>query len=362
MGNRGYLRTQEIFAMALIIISIKLTDSTPSLLAQKGQNGFWLIPILSFALILPGFLLMIYLLKKYENKNLIELFESILGQWFGKLIGFILFLFAFFAMTLDSRNYVEQIKLLYFPETPSDLIFIIFFGIVFFGAKKGIEVIGFTSWISFFVLNFFTFLIIVLIWGDIVVERIYPIFGSGLDHLLNQGYQKAAMFSEIFFFLIAYQAAKQTEMFRKGIVIAFTYGFFLIILFYFIYVSVFDYNSIQKLAFPFHDITQYVNFGSFFTNIETIFMIFWLIAAYLKFMILLYAAGWIFGTIFNIQNFDPVLLPLAFLVVTIGLMPFNSIMNELVLRETLFMIMSPFFIFLPFLLWGIALMKGDLRK
>src|SRR5699024_1618043 len=104
----------------------KLTDSTPALLAQDTQNAFWLSPIISFVCIFPSFLLMIYLLKKYQDKNLVELLEAITTKWIGKLLGIIIFLFGFLSITFDSRNYIEQSKLLYFPESPTLFIYLIF--------------------------------------------------------------------------------------------------------------------------------------------------------------------------------------------------------------------------------------------
>ncbi len=362
MQNNGYLRIKEIIAMVLLLVGIKLSDSTPTLLAQKAQNGFWLIPLLSFICIFPGFLLMLYLLKKYQDKNLVELVETLTGKWIGKSIGLLLFLFAFFSLTLDSRNYIEQIKLLYFPESPTVMIFFLFIGIVFFGAKKGIEVIGITSWIFLPVIKVSAILVVMLVFGDMVFQRVFPIFGSGLPSILSEGVKKASIFAELFFLLIAYKVTKSTSMFPKGMIVASLLTILEMTIFYFIYISVFDYNSIEKIAFPFHDITQFINFGQFLTNIETIFMVFWLFAAFLKFIIFIYITTWIFGEIFAIRNFEPLLLPFCFLVIMIGLLPFNTVMNELVLRETLLTIMSPFFIILPYLLWGIAWGKGDLKQ
>ncbi|WP_208587118.1 GerAB/ArcD/ProY family transporter [Gracilibacillus suaedae] len=362
MQNNGFLQTKEILAITLIVIGSKLADSTPALLAQKAQNGFWLIPVIAFVCIFPSFLIMLYLLNRYQHKNMIELIETITGKWIGKIIGLLLFLFTFLTLTLNSRNYVEQIKLLYFPESPTEIIYLIFFGIVFFGAKRGFEVIGYTSWVALPIIKLSAALVIILIMGNIVIQRVFPIFGSGLPIMLSEGVKSTAIFAELFFLLIAYQSAKKTQMFTKGVIIASIIAILEIVLFYFVYITVFDYNSIGKIAFPFHDIIQYIQFGEFFTNIETIFMIFWLFAAYIKFIIFIYITAWIFGEIFAIRNFEPLLLPFSFLVIMIGLLPINSISNELVLHDSLITIMSPFLIILPVLLWIIALVKGDLKR
>ncbi|WP_018933874.1 GerAB/ArcD/ProY family transporter [Gracilibacillus lacisalsi] len=361
MQSHGFLRTKEIASIVLIFVAIKFADSTPTLLSQKAQNGFWIIPAISFIVIFPSFLVMLYLLKKYEDKHVVQLCEAITGKWLGKLIGLVFFLFAFSSMVFDARNYIEQVKMLYFPESPTDYIFFIFIIVAFFGAKRGFEVIGYTSRIALPVIKFSALLVILLIWEEVVTERVFPVFGSGLSIIATEGIIKASIFAELFFVLIAYKATKETKMFRKGAIIASIIALAELLLFYFIYITVFDYNSIEKIAFPFHDIIQRIEFGEFFTNIETIFMVFWLFAAYLKFIYFLYFSAWFFGAVFNIDNFEPLLLPLAFLVILIGLLPYNSAQTQLVYHEQLYTLMSPFFIFLPFLLWFVAWLKGDLR-
>ncbi len=362
MQNNGFLRGREIAAMVLIIVGIKLSDSTLALLAQKAQNGFWLIPIIGFVCIFPSFLILLYLLKKYKDKNLIEMFEQLLGKWGGKILGIILFLFALFTTTVQSRNYVEQIKLLYFPESPTIAIFFIFFTVAFFGAKRGIEVIGYTTWIGLLFVKLSAFLIVILVFGDVVFERIYPIFGADFSIVLKEGFLKSSMFGELIFFLIAYLAAQDTKMFRKGSIIAACIAILEITLYCIIYVTVFDYNSVSKIAFLFHDITQFINMGQYFTNIETIFMVFWLFAAFLKFIILGYIIVWIYGAVFHIRNFEPLLLPFYFIIGSYGLLPFSSARNELVFHDQLLNTMSPFLIIFPYILLLVAFMKGDLKK
>ncbi|WP_407272330.1 endospore germination permease [Radiobacillus sp. PE A8.2] len=362
MKDEKTLKAKEMFAIVVLFIGLKLSDTTPSLLAQKAQNAFWMIPIVAFIVIFPSFLLLLYLLKKYKDKNLIELMEQILGTLVGKLFGFVIFLFAFLSLALDSRNYVEQIKLLYFPESPTVIVFFIFIGVACYCAKKGFEVIGFTSFIGLPLVKIAVFLLAYLIFSKAIFPRIFPIFGTGLDVILTQGVLKGSLFAELFFLTIAYTTFKETKSFRTGGILGSIFVMVEIVLFYLIYTMVFDYNSISKIAFPFHDVTQYINFGEFITNVETFFMVFWLLAAYIRFIVFLYLVTWIFAAVFNINEFEPLILPFAFFTIIAGLLPENSLINELLLRDQLLNIMTPVLIFFPILLWIVAFSKGDLKR
>ncbi|MDL4839127.1 GerAB/ArcD/ProY family transporter [Aquibacillus rhizosphaerae] len=362
MKDYKTLTTRDMFALVTLLIGIKFADTTPALLAQKGQNGFWLIPIVSFIVVIPSFLLLIYLLKKYKDKNLVELLETILGTFSGKLLGLIIFLLAYSTLIFDSRNYVEQIKLLYYPQSPTLIIFGLFMLVAFFCAKRGFEVIGFTSWIGLPLIKFAVFLLALLVLREAVWNRIFPLFGSGLNIITMEGVKNSSIFMEFFLLTIAYTSFKDTKFFRRGSYLGSAFVVVEIVLFFLLYTIVFDYNSIGKIAFPFHEITQYINFGDYFTNIETFFMVFWLFGAFMRFIIFLYLITWIFGTVFNINEFEPLLLPFAFFTVMIGMLPENSIINEMVIRDVLLDVMTPLFVLFPFLLWFIALCKGDLKK
>ncbi|MCT2536969.1 endospore germination permease [Aquibacillus koreensis] len=362
MKDYKTLTTREMFALVTLLVGIKFADTTPALLAQKGQNAFWMIPIISFLIIFPSFLLLIYLLKRYKDKNLVELLEKVLGRFFGKSLGFLLFILAYATLIFDSRNYVEQIKLLYYPQSPTLIISIVFMAVIFFCAKRGFEVIGFTSWIGLPLIKFAVFLLAALIFKEAVWNRIFPIFGSGVQVIVMEGVKNSSIFLEFFLLTIAYTAFKDTKFFRRGSYFGGLFVIFEIILFFLLYTVIFDYNSIDKIAFPFHEITQYINFGDYFTNIETFFMVFWLFAGFMRFIILLYLITWIFGAVFNINEFEPLLFPFAFLALMIGVIPENAIVNELIIRDLLLDISTPLFVLFPFILWIVALCKGELKK
>lgn len=362
MHDQKTLRASEMFTIIGLLVGTKLTDTTATLFAQKSQNALWLTSIISFLVILPSFLLLLYLLKKFQDKNLITLMESLMGTVIGKIFGILIFISSFLLMGLDSRSYVEQLKLLYFPGSPSHVLFFIFLCVIFFGAKKGLEVIGFTSKMSFPFILASVFLLAFLIIREVVWQRIFPIFGAGLSTVLTEGVLKGSIFSEFFLLTIAYTSFKETRQFRIGTFLGMYFVIFKIIFFFIVYATVFDYNSIEKASFPFHDITQYVQLGEYFTNIETFFMVFWLLAGFLRFIIYIYLITWIFGAVFNISEFEPLLLPIAFITLLIGMIADNSIVNELVFRDTLLNYVTPLYVIFPIILWVVALLKGDLKN
>ncbi|SEO39663.1 spore germination protein (amino acid permease) [Amphibacillus marinus] len=357
MNVNKKLSSFEMFSMTLILIGMKLSDTTPSLFAQKSQNALWYIPFLAFLIVLPSFFVIMYLLEKVQAKHLVNLFELLLGKLLGKGLAFFIFLLSFLMISLDSRNYVEQIKTLYFERSSSLIIFVLFCVVCVFGAIRGIEVIGYTSKVLIPFLTASLVLVIFLVYEHMIWERIYPIFGSGLQFVLKESLFKGSIFADFILLTMAYSSFKKPSDFKIGGLIALFIAVLEITFLFLIYATVFDYNSIEKVSFPFHEITQYVQLGDFFTNIETFFMVFWLLATFLRFILLLYLQTWLFGAIFNIDEFELLVLPLGFLSMVIGLIPDNSVVTELVYRNQLLDLLTPVLIVLPFLLLAIYTLR-----
>ncbi|WP_067840345.1 GerAB/ArcD/ProY family transporter [Amphibacillus sediminis] len=347
----------EMFSLTMILIALKLTDTTPSLFAQKAQNAFWYIPLLAFIVILPSLLILLYLLKHYQAKHLINLLEILLGNKLGKAIGFIFLLLNITFISLDSRNYVEQIRNLYFLNSSTLIIFVLFTIICIFGAIRGIEVIGYTAKIFFPFIFISFFLLAFLIYEELVWDRIFPIFGSGLPLIVEESLLKGSIYSDFILLTMGYSAFRKSHDFNTGGLVGLLFAIGVITFFFLIYAVVFDYNSIEKISFPFHEITQYVNLGDFFTNIETFFMVFWLLATFIRFILLLYLLTWLFGAIFNIKHFELLILPMGYLVMVVGLVPDNSVVNELIYRNQLLNLMTPIIMGFPLVLLLIHLFK-----
>ncbi|WP_017471624.1 GerAB/ArcD/ProY family transporter [Amphibacillus jilinensis] len=351
------LTSFEMFTLTSILIGIKLTDTTPSLFSQKAQNAFWYIPLLAFICILPAFLVLLYLLYKHNAKHFVHLFELLLGQGLGKSLAFIIFILSFVMIALDSRNYVEQIKIIYFQRSSILIIFALFGGVCIFGAIRGIEVVGYTTRIFWPFIRISFFILAALIFESVVWQRIFPIFGAGVPVILEEGVSKGSLFLDFFLLTMAFSAFRKPSQFIKGGLIGLIFSIAEITFFFFLYTTVFDYNSIEKISFPFHEVTQYVNLGDFFTNIETFFMVFWLLATFLRFILLLYLITWLFGAIFNIDEFELLLLPMGFFLMVIGLLPDNAVVTELIYRNKLLNIITPVIALVPFLLLLIHFFK-----
>lgn len=344
------LTTYEICTLTIIFIGIKLTDTTPSLLSDSTQNAFWYIPLISFIVMFPFFLITLYLLNKYKADHLVDLLQILLGKTLGKALAFFIFIFSFFLSAFDFRSYVNQIELMYFDKSSITIIFALLIFISIFGAIRGIKVIGYTAKVFFPLFQISLALLVILVYPSLVFERIYPIFGSGLSNVMYEGIFKGSFFSSFILLMMILPVARKPENFYKGTIMGLIISVLQIVFLFLIYATFFDYKSIERVPYPFHDVALYIDLGSFFTNIETFFMTFWLFAVFIRFILLLYLNTWLFGATFDIDNFELLILPMGFLIMVIGLIPDNIIVNEFIYRNHLLNLNTIFLFIVPVIL------------
>ncbi|WP_409250810.1 GerAB/ArcD/ProY family transporter [Bacillus sp. SCS-153A] len=358
MNTVNKLKTRELTAIVLLLIAIKISDMTAVLLAQDTKNAFWMVPVISFVTILPTVLMMLHLLKKHKDQNLIGVINKTFGKYIGGFVGFIFFAISFAALTIDSRNTIDVLETIYFRESPSMILYAIFMFICVLAAWKGFQVLGSVTYLMLPYLKIAMLLLGVLMVKEVIFLRVFPLFGEGLKTLVWEGVKRASLFTELIILSMAYPSIKDKENYHKGILGGGIFALLELTAFFFLYCTFFDYKSIDKNAYIFHEVTQYISIGGFFTNMETFFMAFWLVASFVRFTIYLYFAAWIFGEVFSIKEFRPLMLPLAFMVVIFGSIPEDAITNVLFLRNYLLTMITPVVLAFPFLVWITAKIKG----
>ncbi|MET3508007.1 GerAB/ArcD/ProY family transporter [Halalkalibacter oceani] len=352
---------REFIAVILLLIGSKLADNTPAILVQEARNSFWMIPLVALAVFIPPFLLFLHLLKKHQNKNLIELVNHILGRYAGFVLGLLIFIVTFLTLIIDSRSFVEELSVLYYPKTPLLVLLGVLLLICGLGARLGLQHVMAASWVILPYVKVSVIFLFLLALTNNEWRRIFPLWGDGFQILLIEGVRNVSLFTDLFLLTMAYTSLRRTTAFHRASYWGLGIVSLELCIAFLLYATMFDYKSIDTVAYHFHEVTQYIHLGIYFTNIETYFMFFWLLAVIIRFIIYLYFATWIFAAVFNIKNFRQLVFPLAVLTIWLGILPENSIELTLLYRKELFLAISLLFLTTPFLLWAVEKMKGGIK-
>jgi|SRR5690625_410771 len=358
--SQGKIGIKEFIAIIIIVLGIKLTDDTPSILYQKLDNVAWIAPfIFAIISILPVYLL-IKVISAHTSNNLVDVLMDLFGKQIGTFFLFSLWIISSMIIIIDSSVYTDIIGTMYFPDTPKLLIYTVLIIVAAYGAKKGIEQIGAVAWI---VLPYITLAIVIALILTInhgKLDFLFPISGPGSWEVIKESTLKSSMYMDLLFLFFFIPYMKNMKEFKKGTTFAVIIVTIELSVSLLAYLLLFDFSTVKMLNFPFQEVIRFIHIG-FLSNIEMFFFPFWLISSFIRFSIYMYINSLIFGSIFKIKEFKYTVPILATLVVTLGMIPESTTFTLFSIRLKYFNYFTPVFIFFPCLIWIVAKLKGVFR-
>lgn len=342
---------RDFISLILLILSSKFSDMTTTLYYAKALNASWIAVVMSFLFVLPSLIILNRILNKYETKNLMDLLNIAFGKYIGFFIGMIFLIIVIIANAVDTRSYVNQLMVMNFPKTPLFILYFVFTMICFWAAKKGWEAIAAVAWMVVPYIKLLMLLLVILLFTNGEPSRTFPLFGPGKWELIKTSFQYAGIYGDLIFIAFLYPFVKSNKTYSKGIYISSAIAVAELSLFFWLYSLVFDFRTLEKITYPFNEATRFVTLGPTITNIETIYLTFWLIAVFIKFAIYMYVMSKVFGDLFRINEFEHTLFPLTILVLFMGMYPDNQTENVHMIRDTLLIYSKYVFLVVPPLIW-----------
>ncbi|WP_144554430.1 GerAB/ArcD/ProY family transporter [Bacillus sp. X1(2014)] len=356
----GKIGIREYMSIVILMVGAKITEDTPTALFLKAQNAAWIIPIITAGISFIPLFLLIKTMSLYQNKNLFSVIQKLLGKYLGFFVCFFIFIINSFSISFDSRTYPSIIKTFYFNRTPMVIIYTLLMGVCAYGAKKGIQHIGSVAYLVVYYAVLFLFLSFVLSTQDSSIQSLFPIWGPGKLEILKQSSLSLSLFSEFFLFALIIPSIASYQDFRKGTWIALVYVCIQLSVGIIIFICMFD-SSLKGIGYPFHTAIRFISIGTFFPNIEIIFFVTWLMAAFIRFTALLYINALMFGQLFKIKDFEFLIPALATLYLLIGSIPESPYDLSLQLKPILRSFTGPTFLIISITLWLVALLKGEFK-
>ncbi|TSI06027.1 endospore germination permease [Lysinibacillus sp. BW-2-10] len=359
--TQGKIGHKEFFAIIVLVVGTKLADSTPNILFEDLGNAAWLaIPFSCFITIFPLYLLT-KVITHYKGKNLFDITNDLFGKYIGFMVLFSLWVLQSIYMIMSSAAYADIIETMYFTKTPIFIIYFLLMAGATYGAKKGLESIGSVAWVALPWIKISLIVVLVIVFFQGQFNFLFPILGPGEWEILKYGSLNASIYAELLFLALIADKIKSPSVYKRGIWISFIFITIEFILALIGYVMLFDYKGVKLISYPYHETIRYIQLG-FITNVEALFFPFWLIATFIRFAMGLYINALLFGTLFKIQRFEFIVPALATIILFLGLVPENPVFTVTKSLGTLLHLITPIFLFFPFLLWIMAKVKGEFKK
>jgi len=325
MIKEGNFGVKEAIAVTTIAITTKILYTTTARHVEATGTAAWYIPLLALIITLFMFYMLCILMKRFPNNNLIEIFDMVLGKFFGKLASVSLSAYLIYYSGSILREFLEMIKAYNLPNTSPSIILISFMLVCTLGVYLGLEAIVRLAYVMVYILAFGLIFMYLLALPEYNVYYLMPYLGYGIKTNLYYGMLDTSLYSEIIILAVMINSLQGYKYFKKAGMISLLISGFIFSISLFCYVTAFGYNMGQENLSGIFQLSKLINISRFFQRVESVFIFDWVINSLITVSISLYISLSIYCKAFNIKKIRPLLLPLVFSVYLISLLPANLI-------------------------------------
>lgn len=326
--TKSKIGTMEAIMLVLTIIITHTISALPReiLVSTKSASILNLVFVSILAILFSYFI--VRLMKNFGGCDIIDISEYLGGKVFKNMIGIIFILYFLISSGILLRNFCESIKIIYYPMT--NIIFIISLFILAvctanrldFNASLKTNLLIVPLVLASIVFIFFANM------NKFVPERAFPIFGDGLFDTFILGLGNLSAFGGISFLYFLPPYLKKPEKMKKiallSIGISAIYLILCVATLLFMFSFVIDTNEIT----PLYNATRYIEFGSFFQRLESIFLLIWILAYACYLSITSKFAMSILKKLTNIEDKKPLIDIFGLLIFAIALVPKNYAISD----------------------------------
>ena len=264
-----------------------------------------------------------YFLKKFPTFDLIDISDYLGGNLLKWIIGLAYIAYFIFFAGILLNLFSSFLQIIYFPMTKLFYIILLFIIAAVLSCNMKHNAI-YRSILIFF--PFFVVSILLLFFSDISyydVEKIYPIFGNGLYATFVSGLCNMFAFQALAYIYFMPPMLKQPEQIKKISVTAIVLScIFLLIS---VAVILFMFSGFVKTdeLMPLYSATKYIEFGSFFRKLDSIYLLIWLVTFISYLSITLKFSSNILVKLTHFKNELLFIILLALSLLVISLLPKN---------------------------------------
>lgn len=324
------ISTFEAISLILTVLVAHSVVSLPRNIITTTKSAT-IINILYVGIIALLIVYLIYkLLKGFPTNDIIDISEYLGGKVFKTIIGSIFILYILLSSSILLRNFCECLKIVYYPMT--NLIFIMIFFIIAVSISTRTELasIAKVNLIFLPLVLFSVFFIFVANLDNFSITNMFPILGDGISNTFITGLGNLGAFGGIAILYLIPPYLKQPENLKKISLIAITISIIYLLLCVSTILFMFSILINVDEIMPLYSAARYIEFGTFFQRLESIFLLIWILEMACYISISIFFAMGIFKKIANLKTAKPLVTSFSFAILALGLLPPNLAISRFI--------------------------------
>ncbi len=310
---------------------------------QAAQQDAWIAIIIGVIEGLIFALIFTTLARRFPNKTIVEILETVFGLYLGKIVGLIFLWYSFHVGSLVIRNFTDFFTTVIMPETPSVVFAALMILVSVYAVRNGLEVITRCSLVLVPLTAFLLLITFLLQLNQLDFNNFLPLFGTPVWRLLKISHTAAIFpFGEAVFFLMIFPFLNQTMVSRSKTVIGILVAAFII--------NLASCRGIGALgasgsifSYPSYEAVKLINLPFVNMRLESIVVINFLAMGFLKITVLHYSTVLGLGQLLKFRSVRPLIIPIGILMIILSIINFSGFTENLEFNEMSNPIYSVFF-------------------
>lgn len=358
MIREGKFGLYETVCLTTILIVSKIFYTSISVIIKTMGTAAWYGTLVSSMVSMFFFLLLYLLMKRFPGKNIMEIFDIVLGSFMGKTLSLLFSAYILFYAGSSLREFLEMIKAYNLPYTQPSLIIGAFIAVSVLVAYYGLEGVARVSAIFFIPIIAGLAIILLLAIPYYDFDNLKPFGGYGIVRTLSIGFMRSSAYNEVFLLAIIINSIHGLKSFKRAGIISVTIAGAVISLSVLLNIAAFEYTIASENTSATFQLARIIYFNRFFQRIESIFLFTWVIASLITVSVSFFVSMNVYCKSLKIKNHRPLLLPFAFLLFMITIYPenFSQVMefNIAIMRQYSLIFVNG----VPILVLIVAMLRG----
>lgn len=324
MSKKEIINTNQFVWMLFSIITSFTTLQIPGILIFHAGRDAWISALLAW--LLDVLLAMVYARMglRFPGQNFVQYSMTILGKFWGRIIGIMFPLFFLMVSSLLMRAITILVGNTILPQTPIELILIIGYAFISYAVKKGIEVIGRSCEIlgPIYLLSFIV--LFALVFPKAKLNKLRPLLGEGLYPSLSGAIFILSFISICIIMGMYIPICNHIENGFIAKFIAVSLGIFVICSIVILSVSIFDTEQAGNIVNPGLMLTQIVHIENVLDRADAIWFIVAIEAGLMTSVNLIWASSLGISQIIGLSTHRPLIYPITLISGILSIISFDN--------------------------------------
>ncbi|MFZ5651473.1 MAG: GerAB/ArcD/ProY family transporter [Bacillota bacterium] len=316
---------QVTFLMVWTIVSTGILY-LPITISRHVTKDAWMIPITFLASIFIA-LISTNMGLKYPGQTVIQYSQSLAGKIAGKGLGLILIFWFVTTSAIVVREFGEFIVVT-MPSTPMIIMNTLIVLLACYAVKSGLEVMGRVSELLFPVVFFSITVVIVLVFGEVDLKRLLPMFDRGILPVIRGTMTPLSYGGEIITIMMLIPFMNKPASARKSAIFAVLIVASIGAQIETITTAVFG-ESRERMIFQHFHLIRMINVAQIFERMDIVFVVTIFLGIFVKLAVLLYCSVLSMAQWLNLKTYKPLVLPTGVIVTAYSILFFENI-NKLI--------------------------------